>query len=252
MKCCGPIFIDKNSKNGILMLHGFSSTPKEFEELCKYMADKGFTVSAPVLAGHGTHPKDLIKTSPNDWLQTAKNAYEELKQKTENIFLIGNSFGSNLVFCMAKDLEEKPKGIIALSAPIFLRYHKFIVFRLYTYGLIKKYYKKSNRPFKISYEKMWGDAAYPVMPTKNLREFLRFIKTETMQNLGKIKVPVLVAQSDTDPAVNPKSATYIYEHLGPSSKELFRFSSKFHTLTADENRLELFEKIFDFINSINV
>lgn len=36
MKGGEPIFIDKNSKVGILMLHGFSSTPNEFKELSLY------------------------------------------------------------------------------------------------------------------------------------------------------------------------------------------------------------------------
>jgi carboxylesterase len=55
-------------------------------------------------------------------------------------------------------------------------------------------------------------------------------------------------QSDADPTVNPKSATYIYERLGSAEKELYRFKSHFHTLTADENRPELYKKITDFIN----
>ena len=138
MKGGEPIFIDKNSKFGVLMVHGFTSTPAEFIELSTYFADRGFSVSAPLLAGHGTSPDDLIKTTPQDWTQSVKDAYLELKKKSENIFIIGDSFGSNLALWLAKEFNNEPTGIITLGAPIFLIHHKFIIFRYYLYGWLKK------------------------------------------------------------------------------------------------------------------
>ena len=120
------IFINKNSKTGVLMLHGFSSTPRQFRELGAYLAEKGFNVSAPIIAGHGTSPEDFMKTSPKDWTKSTKDAYFELKNISEKVFIIGNSFGSNLGLWLAKELDNEPAGIVTLGAPIFLRYHNFI------------------------------------------------------------------------------------------------------------------------------
>jgi carboxylesterase len=245
-----PIFINKNSDKGVLMIHGFTSTPDEFKELAVYLADKGFTVSAPFVAGHGTSPEDLIKTNPEKWVDSVKESYLQLKEHTKKVFIIGNSFGSNLALDLVKDIEDKPSAIITLGAPIYLRWHKVIVCRLYSYGFLKKYYSKPPRLYRTDFTDMIDEVTYPKMPTKSVRQFLSFIKNNTKRYLNEVKIPALVVHSDTDPVVNPKSATYIYEHLGSEFKRIYWFRSKYHTATIDENRSELFNKILDFINEV--
>jgi carboxylesterase len=251
MKGAEPIFIDKKSKIGILMIHGFSSTPDEFKELSKYLADKGFTVFAPLLAGHGTKPHDLLKTTAFDWAKSVKEAYFKLKEKTEKVFLIGNSFGSDLLFWLIKELNNEPLGIISLGAPIYLRGHNFILLRLYTYGLIQKFYHKPVRLYKTDYIDMLDEVTYTKIPTKSVRQFLRFIGKEIKPILEKIKIPALVVHCDNDKVIHPESATYIYERLGSSLKRLYWFHSYCHTATEDDHREELFEKIFYFIKDTN-
>lgn len=232
------------------MVHGFSSTPDEFKELAMFLASKGFTVFAPLVAGHGTSPKDMVETSPEDWVSSVKDAYLNLKQMSKNVFVVGNSFGSNLLLQVIDQAEAKPKAIVTLGAPIFLRWHKVITLRLFTYGFLKQYYTKPPRLYRTDFTDMIDEVTYPKIPTKNLRQFLGFIKNETMPVLSKIKIPALVIHSDTDPIVNPKSATYIYEHLGSDLKRIYWFRSKYHIATIDENRSELFNKILDFIKEV--
>ena len=247
MKGATPIYIKKESDTGILMLHGFSSTPEDFREMAGYLAAKGFTVSAPLIAGHGTMPEDLEKTCPSDWMESAKGAYLQLKSECKRVFLVGNSFGSNLAFWLTKEFKNEPSGIVSLSAPIFLRYQWIIFLRIYTYGFFKKlYYKPATKERKQT--DYFGEFSYCAIPTKSIRDFLAFIRRETKPNLNRINVPALVAQSDNDPTVHPKSAEYIYNHLASPFKELYRVFSKHHTFTEDEDKTELFEKVFDFIN----
>jgi len=250
MKGAEPIFIDKKSKLGILMLHGFSSTPDEFRELSSYFADKGFTVSVPLLAGHGTSPEEMLKTNANDWANSAKEAYLKLKQKSNKVFLIGNSFGSDIIFWLAKEFNNEQEGIVSLGAPIFLRYHAILVLRLYTYGLVQRFYTKPPRLYKTDYTDMLDEVTYSKIPTKSVRQFLRFIKKEAVPILKKVKIPTLVIHSDNDGVISPKSATYIYQHLGSDFKRLHWFNSSCHIATKDANKSELFEKIFAFLEEV--
>jgi carboxylesterase len=246
MKRVEEIFINKNSKIGVLMLHGFTSTPKQFKELSIYLSERGFNVLAPLIAGHGTSAKDLMKTSPKDWTASAKNAYSKLKNISEKVFIVGNSFGSNLAFWVAKELNNEPSGIIALGAPVFLRYHNFIKFRLFTYGRFKKYYHKPLRLYKADYTDMLDEVSYPMIPIKNLKEFIRFLEKETRPNLYKIKIPILIASASKDPVVHPKSTKYILKNISSAKKEVFWFHSKEHDMPGE--RCEgLFEKIYEFI-----
>jgi len=250
MKGAEQIFIDKNSKIGVLMLHGFSSTPKQFEELSVYLVEKGFTVFAPLIAGHGTSPKNLMETSPNDWTESVRKAYIELKNKSEKIFIIGNSFGSNLGFWLAKELDNEPAGIITLGAPIFLRFHNLTKFRLSTYGRFKKYYHKPLRIYKTDFKDITEEISYDTIPIKSLREFINFLEKETTPNLHKIKTPILITSSSIDMVVHPKSAKYIFKNIGSLKKEIYWFRSDKHGVIEQKHKgcQGLFPKIYNFIS----
>jgi len=233
------------------MIHGFTSTPDQFKELGEFLVNKGFSISAPIIAGHGTNPADLEKTNPEDWQNSVKEAYLKLKKISPKIFIIGNSLGSNLGFWLVKEFDNEPCAIVALGAPIFLRYQKFTLCRLYTYGLLKRYYRKPSRIYRADYTDFNDEITYPIIPSKSLRDFFNFIKNETIPNLGKIKIPLLVGQSDSDNVVHPKSATYIYENVQSQFKRIYWFPGKAHVIMSHQKRDELFAKIYSFIKEIN-
>ena len=47
-----------NAKNGIYLIHGFSSTTYEVKKLANYLAKKGYYVQADNLPGHATSIED--------------------------------------------------------------------------------------------------------------------------------------------------------------------------------------------------
>lgn len=249
MKGGEPIFLDNNSKVGILMIHGFTSTPHQFKDLSKYLFDAGFTVYAPLVAGHGTSPEEMNKTTSKDWTDSMKEAYLKLKEKTGKVVIVGNSFGGNLGFWLAKEMNGDLLGIISLGTPITLRFQKIIEARYFLYGWARKYYKKPMRVYKTDYTDMMDEVTYPVIPVKCLGEFLRFIKNETIPNLEKITIPVFVAHANVDPVVHPKSAEYIYENLGSYFKRMYWIKSNCHDISNGKN-MNLFEKILGFVKEI--
>lgn len=247
MKSSKPIFIDNKSKTGILMLHGFTSTPEQLREAVHFACKYGFNVSVPLIAGHGTCPDDLMKSSAEDWKKSAKDAYLQLKKISEKVFIIGNSFGSNLAFWLAKEFNNEPAGIVSIATPIYLRYHPLILLRLYTYGLLKKYYHKPIKPFKMDEIQPEDVVVYPVIPTKSLRDFFNFIKKETIPNLNKVRTPIFICHSSKDMLVHPKSARHIFENIGSAVKEMYWFDSCEHVITHHQRIGDLFEKIYEFI-----
>lgn len=260
------IFIDKNSDIGILLLHGFTGTPYEVKDLSVYLSSLGFTVYAPLMAGHGTSPEDLSKTTHLDWEASVRKAYIRLRNKTKKVFLIGNSFGSNMAFWLAKEFNNEQLGIVSLSAPIYLKYHNFILLRIYTYGWLRKYYRKPRRLYTnlwAFFKSLWykknvevknteflGKADYNLIPVKSFREFIKFINKETIPNLKNINKPIFIAHAKNDLVVLPKSAEYIYNNIGSKKKDFFWFPHKGHIMTYDPNRQELFERIYKFIKEV--
>lgn len=247
-----PIFIDKSSKNGVLLLHGFTSSAYEFSELSKFLAEKGFNVYAPTIAGHGTCPEDLMNCSIDDWKESAKNAYLKLKEKSEKIFIVGDSFGSNLAFWLANNFNNEPAAIVTWGAPIFLRNHLFNVLSLYSLGFIVKYIRPT------SYRKYYDESdllliekvSYEYVPTKSIRNLLSFIERETKPKLKEIKVPVFITHSKSDPLIHPKSADYIYSNLGSFFKKKYFFAAGNTHMAPKRIREELYDKISGFIQEV--
>ena len=250
MKGGEPIFIDKKSKIGILMLHGFSSTPNQFKELADFISKKEFNVSAPLIAGHGTCPDDLAKTSGEDWKKSAEEAYLKLKKISEKVFIIGNSFGSNLGLWLVQKFNNEQEGIVTLGAPVFLRFHKILILRIYTYGWFKKYYGKPARIYETDNIDLSDEVTYPVIPIKSLRDFFRFIKKDTIPILPTIKIPALICNSVSDKVVHPRSATHIYKRISSASKKIYLYPSDAHTIMSGAHKEDLFQKIQEFIKHV--
>jgi len=243
-----PLLIDKDSKIGILMLHGFTSTPRQFKELGEFLASHGFTVYAPLIAGHGTNPQDLMRTTQEEWKLSVKNAYLDFKKGVEKVVLVGNSFGANLAFWLAREFNNEMLGIVSLGAPVFLRWERIIKFRLFTYGrfMMERYYKKPRRLFRTDYTDMKDEVSYPVIPVRSLFEFFKFLEEETRIHLDKVKVPVLIAYASHDRVIHPRSADYLFSHLGSEEKEIFWFPANVHGKITN-GCPGLFPKIYQFI-----
>lgn len=257
----------KKDKIGILMIHGFTACPEQFNELADFFSSKGFLVRAPLIAGHGGTPEYLEKSSSDDWKNSVREAYLALKEEAEKIFIIGNSFGGNLAFWLTREFDNEPAGVITLGAPIWLKYQNFILLRLNTYGILRKYYTKPKRVYKniIAFlacffikknaEFTWApiikNREHEVIPTRSFRYFLQFIKNDTKPNLNQIKTPVFIVHSLVDTVVEPRSADFIYENVSSRNKTIYWFPSNYHIVTQDEKRLKLFKKIFSFINGLS-
>ncbi len=250
LKGAEPIFINKNSDIGILMIHGFTSTPNEFKEMSAYFSNKGYTVYAPLIAGHGTEADDLLKTTYVDWMASAEAAYDYLKQYSKKIIIVGNSFGANLGFWLIEKYHNEVLGIVTLDAPIFLKNHFLAMLRLNSYGLFKKYYRKSARVYETDYIDGMDEVTYPIIPIKSLREFLRFIKQETIPHLKSITVPILITHAKADPVIHSNSALYIYDHVSSPIKKIHWFITNSHGFTVEGKRIEVFHTIFNFIEEI--
>jgi alpha-beta hydrolase superfamily lysophospholipase len=53
-----PFFLHSpGSDTGVLLIHGLMAAPEEVREWAQFLYEKGLTVYAPRLAGHGTSPR---------------------------------------------------------------------------------------------------------------------------------------------------------------------------------------------------
>ncbi len=207
-------------KKGVLLIHGFTGTSEEMEELAKFLHGHDLVVSLPLLRGHGTRPEDLLNTTPAEWYRSAVQAYEKLRREVDEVYLVGLSFGGNLALKLAAN--RPVSGVVCLGAPIYFFRQRLL--RL-SASLLRPFMRYGTKRIYVDYfaekEGVARRRGYPVVPLKNITEILRFIRRETPRDLKRIPCPILIAYSCSDHAVRPESALYLYRHVRSRIKHLY-------------------------------
>lgn len=203
------------AKVGVLLVHGFATSPAELREFGEMLHREGHAVLGVRLPGHGSSYLEMDEPSRADWLDAVRTGLRILHAHSENVVAVGFSTGAALSLKLAQEEGVKLAGVASVSAPVLV-YDKNIhllplvmaaravlrhipglrhALRFYGYGV--------NQP----------DQTYSRVPVHALNE-LRLLMKEMVAGLGKVKIPVLVVQGLSDHTVKAKSATVIFNRLG--------------------------------------
>ena len=242
-----PIFLQGNKKTGVLLIHGWSSTPQELRGTADYLNSLGYPVYAPLLRGHGTEPRDLIGLKWGDWLADVCVAYDYLARHVDEVVVGGMSTGSLLALNLT--LKRKVKGIIAMGTPISVKLRWRILMRVLAWifrnrkTLIKKIYRKGD--WEVARKKVH----YVEFPPRSMWEVFRSIG-DTKKIIPRIKAPILVMQSGSDKIILPKSADYVYKNVSSEIKEIVFFADSYHVFTVDKHADKAHKIIGKFISRL--
>src|SRR4051812_1085243 len=97
---------------GVLLIHGLTGVPAEMKWVGKALNKKGYTVYAPLLAGHGVDEATLVKTNWRDWLESVIDSAVDFRTKVDSMFSAGICVGGKLGMLAAK---EQP-GLFSANA----------------------------------------------------------------------------------------------------------------------------------------
>ncbi len=101
-------------KAGVLLIHGFTGTPRDLANLGSRLQSSGFTVSIPRLPGHGTNAGDFLQSGWRDWLRASVDAYADLRARCETVHVVGFSMGGIIAVLLA---ARFPVARLVLLAP---------------------------------------------------------------------------------------------------------------------------------------
>jgi carboxylesterase len=246
-------FLGDSTKPACLLIHGFTGTPKEMRWMGEYLHQQGYTCLGVRLAGHATHPEDMIRSRWTDWVASVEDGYHLLCDVTDNIFLIGLSMGGVLSLLMSTRLAPPVKGVIAMSTPSRLP-TDYPIWFLKLISLAIHYRPKSKEPpgngwvDKDAYRDHISYAKNPVRPTAELKKLI----LEMRAALPKVNVPVLLMHSKDETYVLPDNMEYIYKRLVNSSdRTKLYITGSGHVLSRDASREQVFRFAVEFIQRIH-
>jgi len=237
------LFLKGDTEIGVLLFHGWTAIPEEFLPLGKFLNSFGYTVSAPLLRGHGTKPEDLKDITWEDWRDGAREALWELGKHSKKIFVGGLSIGGDLAMLVSE--EKKVFGVIPLGASVKYKLQGLAKVGLFFMGLTKdyrrKYYPPSVRKYVAKRE------VYSYYPIQSAKEVIKLAEA-TRKFLPQITKPILVMQSTADHMLSRRNPQIIVDSVKSKIKEIYWLKNAYHVFV--DNPL-VHQRIAKFISEIS-
>ena len=228
-----------------LLIHGLTASPSEMRLLGEYLHQKGHSVYAPLLPGHGTNPKQLNQTRWPEWYQEAEALAERLLQQPDPLVVIGLSMGALLSLELGAQVRGL-RGIVCINPPLVLQDWKskwarvIKVFRNY----IPKSIGDEDREMQGR-----GRFAYDTIPLKAFVSMQALVK-DVVGRLEQIDIPVLAVQGGRDELVDPRSYKILAQRLPPERMRYLYLMRSPHVATMGEELELLGTEIDGFITRV--
>jgi len=240
-----PIYLEGKNKEAVLLMHGWTSTPYEFQRISRYLHKKGYTVYAPLLSGHGTVPKDLEGMKWETWYKDVEKAFKKLKKEHTKVFVGGVSMGGNLALLLAQK-NKSVSGLLLFGTPYKMRAERLAYYWTKIVVYFKKYKKKRYPPTSAGQRAITRVTAYSTYPTMSAFEAYYAIR-ESRKNLHKIKQPCFIMQSYHDHLLTRDSVHDIYEKIFSTQKKKRYIHNAYHTFVADKDCSHIYKDILRFL-----
>jgi len=102
----------KSRSLGVLLIHGFTSSPEQMLPFAQELNKYGITCLLPRLSGHENLPDSLANVKAEDWLQDAEKGFKQLRTEVEHVVIAGHSLGGTLALYLAQHYS-KEDGLVA-------------------------------------------------------------------------------------------------------------------------------------------
>jgi carboxylesterase len=236
-----------------LCLHGFTGTPFEVRPIAEGLAAQGFTVSAPLLAGHGGTVADLASTRFTDWLFSAEQALLALRREVGDVpvAIAGFSLGGLLALRLAHRHPSWVGALAVLAAPLRLRPLEVAAIRAWLrlprflragrLGVLPK-----ARGFDLFDDDMARrNPSLPGMPLAGVHSLIE-LGALVRQDLPEIMTPTLVMHGSLDRTVPLEDSLELAGTIGTQALERLWLPRSGHLLAIDVERRTVVDAVVRF------
>lgn len=222
-----------NNKYGCLIIHGFGGNVDEIAPLADALSNHSYTVSCPSLEGHTGKRSDLYSCNYHQWISSAEEAYLELKNECQVIFLIGFSMGGLIAMQIAS--KYNVDAVVTMNSPIYVWDINNIISNIVDdisnrkLDNIKGYVKSCTR--------------FPIKSLINFRLLLKYTK----EVLPNITSPLLTLQALKDDTVKLNSAYYLHDNVSSKIKDIKFYHNSGHLMLWSKDSPHVINDILVFL-----
>ena len=239
-----PLTIDHDSEIGILLLHGFTGTPKSMKPWGRTLGEQGWRVRVPRLPGHGTRWQDMNITTWHDWYAEADRNLRELQSACRSVFVMGLSMGGSLTLRLAEEHSAGIAGIVLVNPAVHTERKDRFALPIIKH-LVGSFPGISNDIAKPGQD----EGAYDRIPLKaaaSMQELWSVIRAD----IAKVDQPLLLLRSATDHIVEPSNGAWIMANTSSSDRTEIILERSFHVATLDHDADLIEQSSIDFVRRI--
>ena len=229
---------------GVLLLHGFTGSPKSVTPWGQSLKQSGWTIQVPRLPGHGTRWQDMNKTRWQDWYGEAERSFDELAGSCSTVFVMGLSMGGSLTLRLAQERGSAIAGIVLVNPAVHSeRRDRFLLPALQT--ILPSFPGISNDIAKPGQD----EGAYDRIPLKaahSLSKLWSIVK----RDISMVAQPLLLFRSAQDHVVEPSNAAWILANVSSVDLTEVILPNSYHVATLDHDAEQIFEGSATFVNRI--
>ena len=243
-----PITLVHKNAPGVLLLHGAGDTPQVLEALAQHLHINGFTVRVPLLSSHGRSLASLRRASANTWIDEAQREFEDVRQGSAAMYVVGLSMGADL--CVQLAARALPMRAMVLLAP-YLEMPGFVT-RAATssvyWGWAMPYFSSMGSGSIRDRAAAARALGHGILTPAMLRA-MHDVVERTSEALPKVTAPTLIIHSRGDNRVGVNAIEHGFQRLGASEKKLEFTEGAAHVISVDFGYQRVFQMTTDWLKA---
>jgi carboxylesterase len=235
-----PLSID-GGRIGVLLSHGFTGSPASMKPWGQDLAERGFSVRVPRLAGHGTHWRDLNRVGWDHWYAELDATLSELRATCDKVAVCGLSMGGALALRLGELRPDDVDALVLVNPAIAMRSWQLRLLPAL------KHVIPSTPGIGNDIKKPGADeVGYQRTPLRAMHTFVRAWPT-IEADLARIVAPLLIFRSIDDHVVDDTSLGLIQNGVSSPIAEYISLTDSYHVATLDFDAQLIFDRSAAFL-----
>jgi len=232
-----------NSKVGVILVHGFTGSPISMRPWAEYLLQHGYSVSVPLLPGHGTKPADLNLVKWQQWPAKVEEELEWMLSQGMKVFIFGLSMGGGTTLNVAMKHNSSIAGIILVNPMIHV---KFIPPQIaWAISRVQKMRDSVGDDIK---QPGITEHGYDSLPAVGVYQLLKML-SYTRKRLHDVTAPLMLFHSKDDHTLPVTNTEIIMKGVGSVPKQRIELVNSYHVATLDYDKEIIFENSLIFLQS---
>jgi carboxylesterase len=229
---------------GAVLSHGLTGMPGSLRAWAEALAAAGLTVRVPRLPGHGTRWQDANKVTWQDWVDEIERAFDDVRRRCEQTFVMGLSMGGTVALRLAEMRGDDVTGVVVVNPSLFTTRKDAKLLPL-LHWVVPSFPPVGNdikKPDTV-------EPAYDRLPVKAAWQLSQMWKV-TKADLDRLTQPLLVLTSRDDHVVEPANSDHLMAHAASSRKQQVWLEDSYHVATMDNDLPVIVDETLSFVRSL--